>query len=233
MMCNEERRLNLGGSVSTKAAVTHRYSLTEEILNASTHGVGVVLGTIGLVLLVLKTLQTNDTVILASTVVYGVSIVLLFAASTVYHAIPHDRAKQVLRIVDHCAIYLLIAGTYTPYTLLVIGDRFGAVMMAVVWSLAVAGIIFKIFFVGRFQIVSLITYLGMGWLGLLAAFQIANNLPPTGIALLVGGGIAYSVGTIFFKVKRIPFNHAIWHLFVLAGCFLHFLSVYYFVIPLG
>ena len=216
-----------------KAVVFHRYSVLEEIFNASTHGVGMVLGAIGLVLLILKTLQTDNTAILAGMVVYGISIILLFAASTFYHAIPHLGAKRVLRIVDHCAIYLLIAGTYTPYTLLVIGDRLGAVIMAIVWSLAVAGIIFKIFFVGRFQMVSLLTYLGMGWLGLLAAFQIANNLPPTGIALLVGGGLAYSVGTIFFKVKTIPFNHAIWHLFVLAGCILHFLSIYYFVIPLG
>lgn len=216
-----------------KAVVFHRYSVLEEIFNASTHGVGIVLGAIGLVLLILKTLQTDNTAILAGMVVYGISIILLFAASTFYHAIPHLGAKRVLRIVDHCAIYLLIAGTYTPYTLLVIGDRLGAVIMAIVWSLAVAGIIFKIFFVGRFQMVSLLTYLGMGWLGLLAAFQIANNLPPTGIALLVGGGLAYSVGTIFFKVKTIPFNHAIWHLFVLAGCILHFLSIYYFVIPLG
>ncbi len=219
--------------MSKPAVVFHRYSVLEEVFNASTHGVGVVLGAIGLVLLIVKTLQTESGVILASMIVYGVSIILLFTASTFYHAIPHDGAKRVLRIVDHCAIYLLIAGTYTPYTLLVIGDRMGAVIMAIVWSLAVAGIIFKIFFVGRFQMVSLFTYLGMGWLGLLGAFQIANNLPPTGIALLVGGGLAYSVGTIFFKVKTIPFNHAIWHLFVLAGCILHFLSVYYFVIPLG
>jgi len=219
--------------VRSKAVAFHRYTVLEEIFNASTHGVGVVLGAIGLALLVVKTLQSNSSVILASVVVYGISIILLFSASTFYHAIPHDGAKRVLRIVDHCAIYLLIAGTYTPYTLLVIGDRLGAVIMAIVWSLAVAGIIFKIFFVGRFQIVSLLTYLGMGWLGLLAAFEIANNLPPTGIALLLGGGIAYSVGTIFFRVKAIPFNHAIWHLFVLAGSILHFLSVYYFVIPLG
>ncbi|HHY54586.1 MAG TPA: hemolysin III family protein [Chloroflexi bacterium] len=210
-----------------------RYTLLEEILNASTHGLGVVLGAIGLALLVVKTLQTDSKVILVSVVIYGISIILLFAASTFYHAIPHNGAKRVLRIIDHCAIYLLIAGTYTPYTLLVIGDRLGAVIMAIVWSLAVAGMIFKIFFVGRFQMISLLTYLGMGWLGLLAAFEIAHNLPPTGIALLLGGGIAYSVGTIFFKVKAIPFNHAIWHLFVLAGCILHFLSVYYFVIPLG
>jgi predicted membrane channel-forming protein YqfA (hemolysin III family) len=125
--------------VKQKAVVFHRYSLLEEIFNASTHGVGVVLGAIGLVLLIAKTLQTDSGVLLASVIVYGISIILLFAASTFYHAIPHYGAKRVLRIVDHCAIYLLIAGTYTPYTLLVIGDRLGAVIMAVVWSLAVAG----------------------------------------------------------------------------------------------
>ena len=219
--------------MSESVVVSHRYSVLEEVLNASTHGVGVLLGIVGLILLMMKAMRMDDTTIMVGAVIYGSSIILLFAASTLYHAIPHVATKRVLRIIDHSAIYLLIAGSYTPYTLFVIGDRLGAIIMAVVWSLAVAGIIFKIFFVGRFQMVSLITYLGMGWLGLLAAFQIANNLPPTGIALLVGGGLAYSLGTIFFKVKAIPFNHAIWHLFVLAGCILHFLSVYYFVLPLA
>jgi len=219
--------------VSESVAVSHRYSVLEEVLNASTHGVGVLLGIVGLILMMMKAMRMDDTTIMAGAVIYGSSIILLFAASTLYHAIPHVATKRVLRVIDHSAIYLLIAGSYTPYTLFVIGDRLGAIIMAVVWSLAVAGIIFKVFFMGRFQMVSLITYLGMGWLGLLAAFQIANNLPPTGIALLVGGGLAYSLGTIFFKVKAIPFNHAIWHLFVLAGCILHFLSVYYFVLPLA
>ncbi len=219
--------------MSESVAVSHRYSVLEEVLNASTHGVGVLLGIVGLILMMMKAMRMDDTTIMAGAVIYGSSIILLFAASTLYHAIPHVATKRVLRVIDHSAIYLLIAGSYTPYTLFVIGDRLGAIIMAVVWSLAVAGIIFKVFFMGRFQMVSLITYLGMGWLGLLAAFQIANNLPPTGIALLVGGGLAYSLGTIFFKVKAIPFNHAIWHLFVLAGCILHFLSVYYFVLPLA
>ena len=219
--------------MSESLAVPHRYSVLEEVLNASTHGVGVLLGIVGLILMMMKAMRMDDTTIMVGAAIYGSSIILLFAASTLYHAIPHVATKRVLRIIDHSAIYLLIAGSYTPYTLFVIGDRLGAIIMAVVWSLAVAGIIFKVFFVGRFQMVSLLTYLGMGWLGLLAAFQIANNLPPTGIALLVGGGLAYSLGTIFFKVKAIPFNHAIWHLFVLAGCILHFLSVYYFVLPLA
>lgn len=211
----------------------HRYSVREEIFNASTHGVGVLLGVVGLALLTLKVMNVADGTILAAALIYGISIILLFAASTLYHAIPHMATKRILRILDHSAIYLLIAGTYTPFTLMVIGNPLGAIIMALVWGFAVAGIIFKIFFVGRFYTVSLITYLGMGWLGLLAAFEIAQNLPPTGIALLVGGGLAYSLGTIFFKVKAIPFHHTIWHLFVLAGCILHFLAVYFFVLPLA
>lgn len=213
--------------------MSHAHSLREEVANALTHGLGVVAALCGSSVLITLAAIHGDIWKLGSVIVYGVTLVLLYVASTLYHAVPHAKAKARLKVFDHCAIYLLIAGTYTPFTLLVIGDRLGAVIMAVVWSLAVAGIIFKIFFLGRFQMVSLVTYLGMGWLGLLAAFQIANNLAPTGIALLVGGGLAYSVGTIFFKVKTIPFNHAIWHLFVLAGCILHFFAVYYFVIPLA
>lgn len=208
-------------------------SAGEELANALTHGVGATAALAAGAVLVTLTAIFGDGWQLAGAIVFGTATLLLYTASTLYHAISHPVLKGRLKVFDHCAIYLLIAGTYTPYTLLVIGDRLGAIIMAIVWSLAVAGIIFKIFFVGRFQMVSLLTYLGMGWLGLLAAFEIAHNLPPTGIALLLGGGIAYSVGTIFFKVKTIPFNHAIWHLFVLAGCILHFLSVYYFVIPLG
>jgi hemolysin III len=203
-----------------------------EPVNGLTHLGAAIAAAFGLVLLWI--ISRGSFIKEASLTVYGLSLILMFTASATYHSIKaRPQVMKLLRKLDHSAIYLLIAGTYTPYTLLVIGDRLGAVIMAIVWSLAVAGIIFKIFFVGRFQMVSLLTYLGMGWLGLLAAFEIANNLPPTGIALLVGGGLAYSVGTIFFKVKTIPFNHAIWHLFVLAGCILHFLSVYYFVIPLG
>lgn len=209
------------------------YTRGEELANALTHGFGAAAAlAAGAVLITLSAIY-GDGWQLASAIVFGVAMLLLYTASTLYHAISHPIAKGRLKVFDHCAIYLLIAGTYTPFTLMVIGNPMGAIIMALVWGLAVAGIIFKIFFVGRFHTISLITYLGMGWLGLLAAFEIANNLPPTGIALLVGGGLAYSFGTIFFKVKAIPFNHAIWHLFVLAGCILHFFAVYYFVLPLA
>jgi hemolysin III len=173
----------------------------------------------------------DDTLRVVAFSIYGASIVVLFLASTLYHAIPLPRAKRVLKLVDHCAIYLLIAGTYTPFLLLTLGDTFGAVLMVVIWSLAAAGIVFKIFFLHRFHNLSLALYLGMGWLAILASYQLLANLPRTGIALLLGGGILYSLGTIFYKVDKIPFNHAIWHLFVLAACVCHFLAVYFYVLP--
>lgn len=214
-------------------AVAATYTLGEEIANSLSHGAGVLFGIFALLLLVLKSIQMDDTLRIVAFTIYGASMVALFLASTLYHAIPVPRAKQVLKLVDHCAIYLLIAGTYTPFLLLTLGDTFGAVLMVVIWSLAVAGIVFKIFFLHRFHNLSLAMYLGMGWLAILASYQLLAAMPHTGIALLLGGGILYSLGTIFYKVDRIPFNHAIWHLFVLAACVLHFLALYFYVLPVG
>ena len=214
-------------------AVAATYTLGEEIANSLSHGAGVLFGIFALLLLVLKSIQMDDTLRIVAFTIYGASMVALFLASTLYHAIPVPRAKQVLKLVDHCAIYLLIAGTYTPFLLLTFGDTFGAVLMVVIWSLAVAGIVFKVFFLHRFHNLSLAMYLGMGWLAILASYQLLAAMPHTGIALLLGGGILYSLGTIFYKVDRIPFNHAIWHLFVLAACVLHFLALYFYVLPVG
>jgi hemolysin III len=209
------------------------YSLAEEIANSLSHGAGVLLGIIALLLLVLKSVEMDDSLRIVAFTVYGSSIIVLFLASTLYHAIPVPRAKRVLKLVDHCAIYLLIAGTYTPFLLLTLGNTFGAVLMVVIWSLAVGGIVFKVFFLHRFHNLSLALYLGMGWLAVLASYELLANLPRSGIALLLGGGILYSLGTIFYKVDRIPFNHAIWHMFVLAACVCHFFAVYFYVLPLG
>lgn len=213
------------------AVLAKPYSVAEEIANSLSHGAGVLFGVIALLLLVLKSVQMDDTLRVVAFSIYGASIIVLFLASTLYHAIPVPRAKSVLKLMDHCAIYLLIAGTYTPFLLLTLGDVFGAVLMVIIWGLAVAGIVFKIFFLHRFDNLSLAIYLGMGWLAILASYQLLASLPTSGIALLLGGGILYSLGTIFYKVKRIPFNHAIWHLFVLAACVCHFLAVYFYVLP--
>ncbi|MBK8047598.1 MAG: hemolysin III family protein [Anaerolineales bacterium] len=215
---------------TSKLSIKH-YSLAEEIANSVSHGAGVVFGIVALILMLVQSFRLADGLRITTTSIYGLSIIFLFLASTLYHAIPHQGTKRVFQTIDHCAIYLLIAGTYTPFMLLTIGDRVAAIILFVVWLIAIVGIVFKIFFTNRFHNLSLITYLGMGWLGVFAAYEILENLQPIGIVLLVAGGVVYSLGTIFYRMRRIPFNHAIWHLFVLAGCFLHFIAVYFFVLP--
>lgn len=220
-------------TMQTAQATVRRYSVAEEILNSLSHGAGVLFGIIALLLLVLKSVQMDDTLRVVTFSIYGASVIVLFLASTLYHAIPFPRAKSVLKLVDHCAIYLLIAGTYTPFLLLTLGDTVGAVMMVVIWGLAVAGIVFKLFYIGRFQTISLVTYLAMGWLAIFASYELLAKMPWNGLMLMLAGGIIYSLGTIFFAVRRIPFNHAIWHMFVLAGTVCHFLAIYFYVLPVG
>ena len=190
---------------STTAAVLAKpYPWPEEIANSLSHGAGVLFGIFALVLLVLKSVQMDDTLRVVAFTIYGASVVLLFLASTLYHAIPVPRAKQVLKLVDHCAIYLLIAGSYTPFLLVTLGDTFGAVLMVVIWSLAVAGIVFKVFFLHRFHNLSLALYLGMGWLAVLASYQLLANLPRTGIALLLGRRHPLLAGNDLLQVGTDP-----------------------------
>ncbi|WP_394245505.1 PAQR family membrane homeostasis protein TrhA [Vibrio astriarenae] len=209
------------------------YGAREEFFNALTHGVGILLGIVGLVLLLFKALSHDaDTLTIVSMSVYGGSIILLFLASTLYHAIPHERAKRALKTFDHCAIYLLIAGSYTPFMLVSLRTPMAMGLMAVIWSIALIGIILKVAFIYRFKKLSLMTYLAMGWLSLLVIYQLALKLDVGGLTLLAAGGVIYSLGVIFYVAKRIPYNHAIWHGFVLAGCACHFLAVYWYVDPI-
>ncbi|MFA0521715.1 hemolysin III family protein, partial [Vibrio sp. 10N.222.55.E8] len=157
-----------------------------------------------------------DLLTVASMTVYGSSIILLFLASTLYHSITTEKTKRLLKTLDHCAIYLLIAGSYTPFLLVSLRTPLAMGLMAVIWSIALVGIIMKIFFVYRFKRLSLVTYLAMGWLSLIVVYQLAMNIEMGGLVLLALGGVIYSLGVIFYVAKRIPYNHAIWHLFVLA-----------------
>ncbi|GAB2640504.1 PAQR family membrane homeostasis protein TrhA [Vibrio panuliri] len=208
------------------------YSVKEEIANTITHAIGMVLGIVGLVLLLLKATDHNaDTLTITSMSIYGSSIILLFLASTLYHAIPYKRAKRALKTFDHCAIYLLIAGSYTPFLLVSLRTPLAIGLMIVIWCIALVGIIMKLAFVYRFKRLSLVTYLMMGWLSLVVIYQLAMNLAWGGLTLLAVGGLIYSLGVIFYVAKRIPYNHAIWHGFVLAGCACHFFAIYYFVQP--
>ena len=191
-----------------------------------------VLGIVGLILLLIKAVEHNaDLLTITSLSIYGSSIIVLFLASTLYHAIPSPRVKRALKTFDHCAIYLLIAGSYTPFLLVSLRTPLAIGLMAVIWVIALIGIIMKVAFVYRFKKLSLITYLMMGWLSLVVIYQLAMNVQLGGLTLLAVGGVIYSLGVIFYVSKRIPYNHAIWHGFVLAGCACHFLAIYYFVSP--
>ncbi|AOV95933.1 hemolysin III family protein [Edwardsiella hoshinae] len=206
------------------------YSLAEEVANSISHGIGFILGIVGLVLLLTHAIDSGaNATAITSYSLYGGSMILLFLASTLYHAIPHPAAKRWLKIVDHCAIYLLIAGTYTPFLLVGLDSPLARGLMVVIWSLALAGIIFKLAFAHRFKVLSLITYLTMGWLSLIVIYQLALRLAGGGLILLALGGIIYTLGVIFYVCKRIPYNHAIWHGFVLGGSACHFFAIYLYL----
>ena len=206
------------------------YSVAEEIANSISHGIGCLFGIIGLVLLLNQAWAAQaDAVAIVSYSLYGGSMILLFLASTLYHSIPHPAARYWLKKFDHCAIYLLIAGTYTPFLLVALRTPLAYGLMAVIWGLELAGILFKLTIAHRFKALSLVTYLCMGWLSLIVVYQLAMILPPGCIWLLAAGGIIYSLGVIFYVARRIPFNHAIWHLFVLGGSLCHFCAIYFYV----
>lgn len=216
--------------MTNKPLTTQGYSLAEEIANSISHGVGLVFGIVGLVLLLVQAVDANASVMaITSYSLYGGSMILLFLASTLYHAIPHRRAKTWLKKLDHCAIYLLIAGTYTPFLLVGLNSGLARGLMMVIWGLALMGILFKLTIAHRFKVLSVVTYLLMGWLSLIVIYQLAIKLSAGGVALLAAGGIIYSLGVIFYVSKRIPYNHAIWHGFVLGGCVCHFLAIYLYV----
>ncbi|MGR5149325.1 PAQR family membrane homeostasis protein TrhA [Photobacterium alginatilyticum] len=208
------------------------YSVAEEVANSVSHGLGMIFGIVGLVLLLNQAIEANaDALSVTSLSIYGGSMILLYLASTLYHAIPFERAKRALKTFDHCAIYLLIAGTYTPFLLISLRTPLAIGLMAVIWAIALAGIVLKIAFVYRFKRLSLATYLVMGWLALVAVYPLALSLSTGGLVLLGLGGVIYSLGVIFYVNDRLPYNHAIWHLFVLGGTVCHFLAVYYYVTP--
>mgnify|MGYP000647142951 CR=1 FL=1 len=206
-----------------------QYSLSEEIANAVTHGIGALLSVAALTLLVVYAVQQQDILRITSFAVYGSTLVCLFLASTLYHALVCPKAKQFFKLLDHCAIYLLIAGTYTPLMLITLNGTLGYTMLVVVWLLALAGIIYKVIFGSKYKFISVASYVGMGCISLLCIQQLYHALQGNGLLLLGLGGAFYSVGILFYLNNRIPFNHAIWHLFVLAGAICHFFMMWYYV----
>jgi hemolysin III len=203
-------------------------SHSEERLNALTHAIGAILGIVALVLLIVyNTNKANYS--LFSVIVYGVSIIILFSASTLYHSVKDERKKHYFRIIDHISIYLLIAGTYTPVLLITLNASLGWTLFYIVWGIAAFGIILKLFFTGKFEVFSTLLYLVMGWL-IIFDFSNLSKLFGDGVLFLFAGGLAYTVGIVFYAIHRIPYHHVIWHLFVLAGAVFHFFMIFFYVI---
>ncbi len=207
------------------------YSPAEERINISSHAIGLGLSIIALILLVARAAIYGNAWHIISFSIFGLSLIMLYTASTVYHSTKDARLRSRLRIVDHASIYILIAGTYTPFTLVTLNGTTGWWIFGITWGLALTGIILKLFFTGRFQIISTLMYVFMGWVIVFAIEPLVNNFSTEGIAWLVAGGIAYTVGAILYGVRIIKYNHAAFHVFVLIGSAMHFVSVFYYVLP--
>jgi hemolysin III len=215
----------------SEAKEAEQYTPLEEILNSLTHGFGLLISIAGLVLLIVFSSIYGDLKHIISCTIFGITLVLLYTSSTLYHSFKKPNLKHVFKICDHSCIYILIAGTYTPFLLVTLQGTIGWSMLVLVWALTLIGISLKIFFVHRFKVISTIAYILMGWIIIFAIKPLFETLPAGGLALLICGGLTYTLGTIFYSWKKLPFNHAIWHLFVLGGSICHFCSIMFYVIP--
>ncbi len=202
-----------------------KYTLGEELFNAITHGIGALLSVAGCVILLVRCHQLGDGVAAVSSAIYGTTLIILYTMSTLYHALANEKAKAVFRVFDHVTIYLLIAGTYTPYTLACLGGAFGWTLFGIVWAAAIVGIVFSSISLRRFQKLSMICYIAMGWVILIAIkplWQVIGTLP---MVFLVIGGVLYTGGVLFYQMKESRYMHSIWHLFVIAGSIFQYFSI--------
>jgi len=209
----------------------NRYTPREEIAHAVTHGLGLLLSICGLVVMLVYSTHYGDVWHITSSCIYGATLILLYASSTLYHGIPHLDAKRILRRLDHAAIFLLIAGTYTPFTLVSIRGGWGWSLFGLVWGIALIGMVLELATEQRFKRLSMMLYLGLGWLVVVAIKPMIAAVDTGGLILLLAGGLCYSLGVLFYIWKSLTYHHAIWHLFVLAGSALHFFSVFIYVVP--
>ncbi|REE83596.1 hemolysin III [Lutibacter oceani] len=208
------------------------YNPKEEKLNVLSHAFGLVLSVVALVLLVVFASLEGTAWHIVSFSIYGASLIVLYSASTFYHYSKIPKLRHRLNVFDHAAIYILIAGTYTPFTLVVLKGWVGWTIFGISWGLAITGVILKLFFTGRFDKISTIAYVLMGWVIVFAIKPLVQNLPIEGLLWLLGGGIFYTVGAILYSIKRIKYNHAIFHIFVLLGSFCHFMAIFFYVLPI-
>jgi hemolysin III len=207
------------------------YTLREEIANSLTHGIGIVLAIVGLAVLVAFATRNGDVWHVVSCSIFGAALIICFTTSTLYHSVRIERAKHALRALDHSAIFLLIAGTYTPFMLVNLRGPWGWSLFAVIWTLTLIGIVLRLVLKGRLHGLVVSIYIAMGWAVVVATQPMLDHVGTGGLVLLAAGGLAYTSGVIFYKWRRLPYNHAIWHGFVLAGAALHFFAVLFYVIP--
>tara|TARA_R110000796_G_scaffold9557_1_gene32448 strand:- start:9096 stop:9755 length:660 start_codon:yes stop_codon:yes gene_type:complete len=209
------------------------YLPEEELANAWTHGIAALLALVGTVLLLLKTPSSSAEKIV-SFFVFGLSMILLYTASTAYHSVKSQQRKSLYKKLDHIAIYVLIAGTFTPFCWVVLREEaLGINVLIAVWAIAFAGAIFKIFFTGKLEALSLISYLGMGWLGFTLFSRLSELISPDAVNLMLYGGLCYTGGVVFYLMRKLKYHHAIWHIFVMGGTAFHFAAVYLYVLPYG
>ncbi len=209
---------------------TKHYSPLEEKTNIISHAIGLVLSIVALVLMLVRASQNGDVWYVVSAGIFGASLIALYAASTLYHSAKNPVRRVRLRIIDHATIYTLIAGTYTPFTLITLDGYAGWTIFGVSWGMAVSGVVLKLFFTGKYNVLSTLMYVFMGWIIIFAIKPLVNSLSAAGLYWLVAGGVAYTTGAVIYSIKKIKFNHAIFHLFVLLGSFCHFVSVYFYVL---
>lgn len=208
------------------STVKKRYTLGEEIFNSVTHGMGSLLSIAGTVVLIVFSAINSDAFAVVSSAVYGASLIILYTMSTLYHSITNEKAKKFFRIMDHNTIFFLIAGTYTPYTLAVLRSPLGWVLFGVVWGAAAIGIVLNSIDLEKFSKISVVCYIAMGWVIIIAVKPLMNSMPFISFALLVAGGIFYTIGVIFYAIKKVKYFHSVWHIFTVIGSALHYFSVF-------
>ncbi|NEU31332.1 hemolysin III family protein [bacterium LRH843] len=213
-------------------AQTHTFKKGEEIANAVSHGIGFLISIAILVLLIVFSSLHGSTMHVLTFTIFGSTMAILYISSTMLHALPSGKAKYVFEILDHSSIYLFIAGTYTPITLIVVKGLLGWSIFGIIWGMAIGGIVFKSFFVRKYLFTSTILYVVMGWLIVFVWDSLVSSIAREGIILLVAGGIFYTVGSIFYIWRMFPYHHMVWHLFVMAGSILHFFMVLFYILPI-
>lgn len=207
------------------------YAPLEEKINIISHGIGFISSIAALIFLVVHASLHGNVWHIVSFSIFGATLIILYTASTFYHSAQKSELRTRLKIIDHASIYLLIAGTYTPFTLVTLSGKTGWVIFTVSWGLALSGVILKLFFAGRYNLISTVMYVLMGWIIIFAIKPLINNLPLNGLLWLFAGGISYTIGAVLYSIKKIKFNHAIFHILVLTGSFCHFIAVYFYVLP--